>query len=1033
MSLARKFVDTVRHDMKKVDDYMSGLDPEDIRMQEYFATIPDGDPLLLQIELRKSAKPNTERMRIEQPIMAIKQGNDVMISLSDFILASDFPIFVDGNKSTADGWFIRENNHFHLDLAAKKLTLAQGASDVPETDAIVQDGDILVRGAVLARWFGFDMKTNTQSQILKIVASKPWPVQEKLDRQKRLANKPRPSVALLPLKPDAPSELASPNVDVTVRQSYRKSPNSDPAKSTRYDITSRGDIMGYSAKSALLGNDQERLTSLSVNMSKSSEDTDLLGRLKANFYEFNDINTVTVPLAGPAPQEQGFHVTNKSPYITYDTAITINGDGPPGWDVEIYRGTQFIDGGSVGDNGRYSFPDITMFSGSNEFKILLYGPQGEIREDTKTYSVAPALAGAKNGLYNVSLSRQNSQTYLSRPSTDEDKDALHLAATYERQMDDTLTLQAGLQARKENGDQVFYIHNGAVKVVGKTIYNTGGVVTSKGDFISTAAARRKFGRNSVAASVRYKGDGYNPDPTATAVSSPASQSFNLSAIGPILDPKVRQTGYDFNMGIDHDATGTLHSTTHLGLSGRFDRITANNSLDLSTISTSGPTARSAKDLKGSFSLRGRALNTSWRTTAKYDVYPQHGLTKYIVNLRRKLYEGIDGELNIEHDILPNYTVAEADIDWDAKYAHIGPSFSYDTNKVMGIKLVANFGLTRNPYDSGILMRSTHLTDKGGVAAFVYLDKNGDGVFGAGDEPLPDVFVESVQGGRTAETNGKGEAYLYDLPPSRVTDITVQENSAFDVNWIPGFAGVSVRPIPGHVTRVEFPIHVGGEIDGTIRFQDTDGNIRPARQATIVLLTPEGKRLKGTITGNDGFYYLGTVPPGVYYLTYEKNPLQRTDYDIAEPLKLEIKPDGTTFYGTDILITEQPTVAYRFASNRKAQDGLRPAAVTRFAEVTGEDIYVSLGQFNTRIAMTVAWYRFKLQESDLAQVMGLQTPLTDIKANPETGLFDLKLRMIEPMTLADASSTCRSMIRRDYACEVEIFTHYDLPEQVATGG
>lgn len=1031
MSLARQFVKNVEKDLKKVDDLMSGLDPEDLRLQEYFKGIPDGEPLILQINLHKTNRNNAPKIRIEQPVMAIKQDNDVMISLSDFIMAADFPIFVDGNKGTADGWFIRENNPFHLDMNTRKLITQQETINVPESDALVQDGDILVRGAVLSRWFDFNLKTNTQAQMLKIVSAQPWPVQEKADRKKRLASKVKKQVAELPFKEEASGNLATPNVDVRIRQSYRKSPERDAIKTTRFDVQTAGDFLGYSTKATMLGTDQDHLTSLALGFSKSSENPDLLGPLKANFYEFNDISTVNVPLAGPAPQERGLRVTNKNPYISYDASTEISGDGPPGWDVELYRGLQYVDGGVVGGDGHYSFPAVTMFSGGNEFKIVMYGPQGEIREETRTYSVAPALLGADKGLYNVSLSLQNSQTYLSSPSIDPDKDALHLAGTYERQLNDTLTLQSGLQARQENGDQTFYVHGGAVKVIDKTILNANGVITSMGPYTGALTARRLFGPHAIAGSLRYKSTDYKPEPPAstTPIASPASQTLSLSAMGPLTDPRVHQAGYDANFTAESDSTGKTQTTTNLGLNTRLGRLVANNNLHYETVTSDD---FSSRRLTGSFSLRGRALNTSWRATNQYDVSPELALKKYSLNLRRSLTQDIDGEMEIEHDIIPNYTYWETKLDWDTKYATISPSLSYDSNKVKGVKIVTNFGLSRNPYDGDILMRSNHLTDKGGVSAFVYLDKNGDGVFNNEDEPLPDVFVESVQSQRHADTNKHGEAFLYDLPPSRITDISIQESSSFDANWIPGFKGVSIRPLPGHVTRVEFPIHIGGEIDGTVRLQDKGMNLRPARQAFISLLTPEGERIKAAETAYDGFYYLGGIPPGVYYLTYEKNDMQRTDYDVDSPLKIEISPDGTTLYGTDLVIREQTTVPYRFASDRKEPDPLRPAAVTRFAQVTGEDIYLSLGQFNSRLSVTLAWYRFKFKEPEYASMMGLQTPLQDIAADPESGLFNLKVRMIKPATLTEASALCRELADKKFNCGVEIFTHYEGLTTLAQG-
>ena len=55
------------------------------------------------------------------------------------------------------------------------------------------------------------------------------------------------------------------------------------------------------------------------------------------------------------------------------------GDGPPDWEVELYRDDVLLDFSVVGNDGRFVFPDTSLYYGRNRFVAKLYGPGGEIR------------------------------------------------------------------------------------------------------------------------------------------------------------------------------------------------------------------------------------------------------------------------------------------------------------------------------------------------------------------------------------------------------------------------------------------------------------------------------------------------------------------------------------------------------------------------------------------------------------------------------------------------------------------------------
>ena len=63
------------------------------------------------------------------------------------------------------------------------------------------------------------------------------------------------------------------------------------------------------------------------------------------------------------------------------------GELPQGWDAELYRNGQLLMFANDRADGRYEFLDVPLLYGQNRFEIVLYGPQGQIRRETRNVPV----------------------------------------------------------------------------------------------------------------------------------------------------------------------------------------------------------------------------------------------------------------------------------------------------------------------------------------------------------------------------------------------------------------------------------------------------------------------------------------------------------------------------------------------------------------------------------------------------------------------------------------------------------------------
>jgi hypothetical protein len=71
--------------------------------------------------------------------------------------------------------------------------------------------------------------------------------------------------------------------------------------------------------------------------------------------------------------------------------LTVEGDAPPGWEAELYLGENLLAVGVVSPLGRYAFEAVPLEWGDQAFRVRLFGPAGEIREEVQRIRVAPGL------------------------------------------------------------------------------------------------------------------------------------------------------------------------------------------------------------------------------------------------------------------------------------------------------------------------------------------------------------------------------------------------------------------------------------------------------------------------------------------------------------------------------------------------------------------------------------------------------------------------------------------------------------------
>ena len=190
-------------------------------------------------------------------------------------------------------------------------------------------------------------------------------------------------------------------------------------------------------------------------------------------------------------------------------------------------------------------------------------------------------------------------------------------------------------------------------------------------------------------------------------------------------------------------------------------------------------------------------------------------------------------------------------------------------------------------------------NNGALSALVFLDKNFDGIYDLGDQPLEGVRIQ--HSGRTSKaTDKKGIAYIPNLSSYRPTAITIDIGSLEDPFWIPVNKGVTIVPRPGKSISLEFPVIITGEVDGIVYLQ-RDTAVKVVSNVMLELVDSEGEIVLQTKSAFDGFYLFMMVPPGQYIVRISPEQVKRLNLEPPADRQVVIEGDGTIVSGVDFII------------------------------------------------------------------------------------------------------------------------------------
>jgi hypothetical protein len=945
-------------------------------------------------------RPRVGKVRLDYDVYAVKGQDDFYLSLPDLISALAFPITIDQDARTAQGWFMREDWRFDLDLKANRVTARGNDYVITAQDYQIINDEMFFAGKFIQQWFGMTYGYHTGQQYIDIESEYPLPVIAQIKRRGQGGRNPvRQNIAQLPEQKFDYEWLDLNVADLTERTNYTR--QGDGRKSdilNRGDIRLAGDFLKHDAYAFINMDDRDGLNGITTRMSRASHDPDLLGFMKARSYMMGDISGLGVPLTGDSEQGLGFRVSdNPLSGVNYqDTRIS--GYALPGWDVELYRDDTRVDTLIVDDTGRYEFENVQLFAGDNQFEVVFYGSQGEIRSEKINIPLNAATLSSQKNTYDFSVALQDTQTYRRIDSDEVDSGTPNIAGQYNYYVGDALAY-TGFRAVQENEEQKFYLGSGLTTIWLGSILEANLAADEAGEFAGRLGVRRNIADWQTALSTQIQTDNYNPGDTTT----PAMLDVQASATRRYTPPIGTGGNIGLNANYRQFSDDSESNGVSVSIGQGFNKVSLSNTLvyDRITPEEGDTTTRVSNDFSARVNVTG---NLSARAGVNYRIKPESQMERYFSNVNYRPAMNLNFDASLDHYPEQQQTEGRVQANYTHEKFRFSPFLQLDNQN----DLTAGFNVTTSlidvPNQNLPLVTGERLSSQGMVSAHVYLDVNGNGLFDDGDEPISGTVVESVNSRRRANTNDSGYAMLNRLSTNILTDIRVDNSSLPDPFMIAINPGNSVLPRPGKIYEMEFPVQFSSEIDGTVFLSDRVGK-KFAKFVEVSLLPVDTTKKPITAkAAQDGFFIVSQIPPGQYYMTVKGEDAQTLKSARTKPRLLIFGHEGEMLSSQDVsLIKGRRDINFSILKplDLVGWDGSRPTAFIRIPESESTSLLNVL-------------YRLRMKGLADKVVSGLSRYETqDAEGKP------IVRYVVASGNLDDAWNRCEMMSENNLPCAVEL--------------
>lgn len=834
---------------------------------------------------------------IDAYLPAEASAESILLPLGALSEALNLSIETDPAAGIVSGFFLTEDNFIALDIAQNQLNLRGEKQEIPPGTLEAHYDDIYVQAKTLEQWFDWTIRFEPSTLTAYITADTPFPFEEASQRKKKAEK------LLTQLRSDTRNQQ---NAEIVPYQWISK-----PVLNLQTSLSGTSSESGSTVNS--LGNTQvsfdvlkfgadlnittayERDTGSTIRdarliLSRSDPTNQMLGPLKAGRIDIGDITMPDVPLSIGGQRGRGIVVSSETEFgfrlSQQNGVVTIDGDAPNGWDVELYRNGQFIDFQTIATNGQFLFEDVQLISGFNRFQILLFGPEGQKRTLTRDIFSGPNMLSKGTVKYDLSIANPQAD-FLPVSQTKRTDSRIGIGAKASYGLSNFLTVggsfyqgpeddeeeESTLTATTLSLDSAFWGFNTQLQYL----------YTDNNQNAWQTALRRKFLGFNIAGSYTSYDRVANDDDDELSHVAELSLSRRFAGISLTLmgEKQVYEDAQD-----DKSIITNILSSDIFGL-----RLTNELTKTISENET-------VDDLEGELSLFTDILDTRIRSALTYDLDPQAEqlYRTFRLSAQRQITDKSNLRLTTNYDFTSGITA----LDMRCSYEMDPYAFDFDlgADSANSYRVGVSWRTSLQPDEKG---KYRFISSKKGSLASVgihaFIDANGNEKYDPGEKSVADVGFLANRNKASARTNEDGYAWINSLAEAP-TSIFVNDMDIPSIYLVPVKRNIDLIPRRGTNKVIEYAFTQLGEIDGFVVTSDDE---QPLANIPVRLVDRATQKIVDEVQSEgDGFYLFTAIPLGEYSVIASDGWFDEGEADTDSQI-ITLTVDEPDAYNTDLLI------------------------------------------------------------------------------------------------------------------------------------
>jgi hypothetical protein len=527
----------------------------------------------------------------------------------------------------------------------------------------------------------------------------------------------------------------------------------------------------------------------------------------------------------------------------------------PDWTVELYINNILVDYAKADANGFFSFT-VPLLYGKTDVSVRYYGPWGEEELSTKQFMI-PFYFLPKHKLdYNVSSG-----------IIEDGENSLFANAKASYGLSDYITVVAGLEyvSSIEKNKVIPYI--GSSMRLANQLFVSGSYFSK----VKYTGNLNYSTPKNIRLDLDYTKYNKNQDAVRFSYSESRKASLNIpirtSHFSGVSRFTLQQTVF---------ATSSF-TQSELALSGRLYRFNFNLTTSSFFTDTTKPFVFS--NLSSSFRLpKGFSLTPNIR----YD-YNRAEITAVQAQLRKRIFRKGSLQASFNHDFRNKNTSIQLGFQYNLQYANAGVSSNMDNNGV-SFTQSASGSLIYEPNADFVAFNTGTSIGRASVKFVPYLDINGNKKRDFDEQPVKGLEV-ALNGGRKIMDKSEGTTIITGLEPYVKHFVSFNTAKINNIAWRLENKTLNITLNPNLLRTIEIPVSVVGEVAGMVQ-RNENGQLLGIGGLKVNIYRNDGDFIASVLSESDGYFgYLG-LTSGYYSAKIDSVQLQK--------LRLRAESKNTSF-------------------------------------------------------------------------------------------------------------------------------------------